>query len=177
MLDFKSDNPSSNPAEFYNFRWNLLLKSTKINKNRPWFSHSKRSFLMQVPKMSSLFAEWRTYQTAIFEIFALCDWFLQSLFKQKCQNAVRLKRKEFEFRSFVFQNFKVSAETVFVVVVVVVAEVSFVVLRNWLSWDRDRGEDICIWNPKRLPLKSIYLFVAKLYQPLLLYFSPSDWIN
>ena len=32
MLTFYSDNPSSNPAEVYNFSVKLLLKRTKINK-------------------------------------------------------------------------------------------------------------------------------------------------
>ena len=32
MLAFYSDNPSSNPAEVYNFSVKLLLKRTKINK-------------------------------------------------------------------------------------------------------------------------------------------------
>ena len=32
VLAFYSDNPSSNPAEVYNFSVKLLLKRTKINK-------------------------------------------------------------------------------------------------------------------------------------------------
>ena len=35
VLAFYSDNPSSNPAEVYNFSVILLLKRTKINKKRP----------------------------------------------------------------------------------------------------------------------------------------------
>ena len=34
VLAFYSDNPSSNPAEVYNFSVKLLLKRTKINKKR-----------------------------------------------------------------------------------------------------------------------------------------------
>ena len=35
VLAFYSDDPSSNPAEVYNFSVILLLKRTKINKKRP----------------------------------------------------------------------------------------------------------------------------------------------
>ena len=34
VLAFYSDNPSSNPAEVYNFSIKLLLERTKINKKR-----------------------------------------------------------------------------------------------------------------------------------------------
>ena len=39
VLAFYSDNPSSNPAEVYNFSVKLLLKRTKINKKRPGLAH------------------------------------------------------------------------------------------------------------------------------------------
>ena len=39
MLAFYSDDPSSNPAEVYNFSVKLLLKRTKINKKRPGLAH------------------------------------------------------------------------------------------------------------------------------------------
>ena len=41
MLAFYSDDPSSIPAEVYNFSVKLLLKRTKkyINKKRPWLAH------------------------------------------------------------------------------------------------------------------------------------------
>ena len=39
VLAFYSDDPSSNPAEVYNFSVKLLLKSTKINKKRPGLAH------------------------------------------------------------------------------------------------------------------------------------------
>ena len=35
VLAFYSDDPSSNPAEVYNFSVKFLLKRTKINKKRP----------------------------------------------------------------------------------------------------------------------------------------------
>ena len=35
VLAFYSDDPSSIPAEVYNFSVKLLLKRTKINKKRP----------------------------------------------------------------------------------------------------------------------------------------------
>ena len=39
VLAFYSDDPSSNPAEVYNFSVKLLLKRTKINKKRPGLAH------------------------------------------------------------------------------------------------------------------------------------------
>ena len=39
VLAFYSDNPSSNPAEVYNFSVKLLLKRMKINKKRPGLAH------------------------------------------------------------------------------------------------------------------------------------------
>ena len=39
VLAFYSDDPSSNPAEVYNFPVKLLLKRTKINKKRPGLAH------------------------------------------------------------------------------------------------------------------------------------------
>ena len=39
VLAFYSDDPSSNPAEVYNFSVKLLLKRTKINKKRPGLTH------------------------------------------------------------------------------------------------------------------------------------------
>ena len=39
VLAFYSDNPSSNPAEVYNFSVKLFLKRTKINKKRPGLAH------------------------------------------------------------------------------------------------------------------------------------------
>ena len=39
VLAFYSDDPSSDPAEVYNFSVKLLLKSTKINKKRPGLAH------------------------------------------------------------------------------------------------------------------------------------------
>ena len=40
VLAFYSDNPSSNPAEVYNFSVKLLLKRTKIKtKKRPGLAH------------------------------------------------------------------------------------------------------------------------------------------
>ena len=42
VLAFYSDDPSSNPAEVYNFSVKLLLKSTKINKKRPGLAHLKK---------------------------------------------------------------------------------------------------------------------------------------
>ena len=47
-LAFYSDNPSSNPAEVYNFSVKLLLKRTKINKKEagvgPFLKKIKFSF-------------------------------------------------------------------------------------------------------------------------------------
>ena len=40
---FYSDDPSSIPAEVYNFSVNLLLKRTKINKKRPGLAHLKKT--------------------------------------------------------------------------------------------------------------------------------------
>ena len=42
VLAFYSDDPSSNPAEVYNFSVKLLLKRTKINKKRPGLVHFKK---------------------------------------------------------------------------------------------------------------------------------------
>ena len=43
VLAFYSDNPSSNPAEVYNFSVKLLLKRTKIKtKKRPGLAHLKK---------------------------------------------------------------------------------------------------------------------------------------
>ena len=39
VLAFYSDDPSSIPAEVYNFSVKLLLKRTKINKKRPGLAH------------------------------------------------------------------------------------------------------------------------------------------
>ena len=39
MLAFYSDDPSSNPAEVYNFSVKLLLKRTKINKKEAGLAH------------------------------------------------------------------------------------------------------------------------------------------
>ena len=39
VLAFYSVDPSSNPAEVYNFSVKLLLKRTKINKKRPGLAH------------------------------------------------------------------------------------------------------------------------------------------
>ena len=43
VLAFYSDDPSSNPAEVYNFSVKLLLKRTKINKKRPGLAHFKKN--------------------------------------------------------------------------------------------------------------------------------------
>ena len=42
VLAFYSDDPSSIPAEVYNFSVKLLLKRTKINKKRPGLAHLKK---------------------------------------------------------------------------------------------------------------------------------------
>ena len=42
VLAFYSDDPSSNPAEVYNFSVKLLLKRTKIYKKRPGLAHLKK---------------------------------------------------------------------------------------------------------------------------------------
>ena len=42
VLAFYSDDPSSNPAEVFNFSVKLLLKRTKINKKRPGLAHLKK---------------------------------------------------------------------------------------------------------------------------------------
>ena len=39
VLAFYSDDPSSIPAEVYNFFCKILLKRTKINKKRPGLAH------------------------------------------------------------------------------------------------------------------------------------------
>ena len=39
VLAFYSDDPSSNPAEVYNFSVKLLLKRTKINKKEAGLAH------------------------------------------------------------------------------------------------------------------------------------------
>ena len=44
MPAFYSDDPSSNPAEVYNFSVKLFLKRTKINKKRPGLAHLKKKF-------------------------------------------------------------------------------------------------------------------------------------
>ena len=48
VLAFYSDNPSSNPAEVYNFSVKLLLKRTKINKKRPGLAHFKKKVLLAI---------------------------------------------------------------------------------------------------------------------------------
>ena len=47
VLPFYSDDPSSNPAEVFNFSVKLLLKRTKINKKRPELAHLKKEFFCQ----------------------------------------------------------------------------------------------------------------------------------
>ena len=42
VLAFYSDDPSSIPAEVYNFSVKLLLKRTKINKKRPGLAQFKK---------------------------------------------------------------------------------------------------------------------------------------
>ena len=42
MLAFYSDDPSSNPAEVYNFSVKLLLKRMKINKKEAGVGHFKK---------------------------------------------------------------------------------------------------------------------------------------
>ena len=51
VLAFYSDDPSSNPAEVYNFSVKLLLKRTKINKKRPGLAHLKK---IKLPKIDWL---------------------------------------------------------------------------------------------------------------------------
>ena len=48
VLAFYSDDPSSNPAEVYNFSVKLLLKRTKINKKRPGLAHFKKKVLLAI---------------------------------------------------------------------------------------------------------------------------------
>ena len=45
VLAFYSDDPSSIPAEVYNFSVKLLLKRMKINKKRPGLAHLKKLML------------------------------------------------------------------------------------------------------------------------------------
>ena len=44
VLAFYSDDPSSIPAEVYNFSVKLLLKRTKINKKRPGLAQFLKKF-------------------------------------------------------------------------------------------------------------------------------------
>ena len=39
VVSVLADDPSSNPAEVYNFSVKLYLKRTKINKKRPGLAH------------------------------------------------------------------------------------------------------------------------------------------
>ena len=55
MLAFYSDDPSSNPAEVYNFSVKLLLKSTKINKKRPGLANLKKKKINSPLKIIELF--------------------------------------------------------------------------------------------------------------------------
>ena len=45
VLAFYSDDPSSNPAEVYNFSVKLLLKRTKINKKEAGVGPFKKNIL------------------------------------------------------------------------------------------------------------------------------------
>ena len=45
MLAIYSDDPSSNPAEVYNFSEKLFFKITKINKKRPRLAHLKKKIV------------------------------------------------------------------------------------------------------------------------------------
>ena len=47
VLAFYSDDPSSIPAEVYNFSVKLLLKRTKINKKRPGLAQFKKKKFTQ----------------------------------------------------------------------------------------------------------------------------------
>ena len=51
VLAFYSDDPSSIPAEVYNFSVKLLLKRTKINKKRPGLAQ----FLKKIRRVSIYF--------------------------------------------------------------------------------------------------------------------------
>ena len=54
VLAFYSDDPSSNPAEVYNFSVKLLLKRMKKKKQRPGLAHFKK-------RMDSFQAETYSY--------------------------------------------------------------------------------------------------------------------
>ena len=55
VLAFYSDDPSSNPAEVYNFSVKLLLKRTKINKKEAGLAHFLKKclnlYILQHPQM------------------------------------------------------------------------------------------------------------------------------
>ena len=64
MLAFYSDDPSSIPAEVYNFSVKLLLKRTKINKKRPGLAQ-----FLKIKKINVLY--FREEELFYFEI-CLC---------------------------------------------------------------------------------------------------------
>ena len=51
VLAFYSDDPSSIPAEVYNFSVKLLLKRTKINKKRPGLAHFLKNIENETAKL------------------------------------------------------------------------------------------------------------------------------